>query len=115
MTSLETRIYRNRDVEAVYAYVPPGHRHVRFALKTRDQVIVLQEATVAGLVRAYAWTVLHPSNKAAVLRVKKLPPEKRKPGYAEHQAMEEALGEKALRIIMDELEVLGISSEEVKG
>ncbi len=97
-----TRIYRNQDVEAVYAYIPPGHRHVRLVIEAGDQRIVLQEATVAGIVRAYLNILLHPARRAVVLRNRRV---QGKPGYAEHQLVEDKWDEEAL----EELAQLGLA------
>ncbi len=81
------RVYRNRDVESIYAFIPPGHKHIRLVIETSDQVIVLQEAAVAGIVRAYLNVLLHPARRAIALKSKRI---KGKPGYAEHQLVEQA-------------------------
>ena len=96
------KVYRNQDVEAVYAYIPPGHRHVRLVLEAKDQRIVLQEATVAGIVRAYLDILLHPARRAVALKNKRI---RGKPGYAEHQLVEDKWDEEAL----EELARLGLT------
>ncbi|ABN69577.1 hypothetical protein Smar_0468 [Staphylothermus marinus F1] len=96
------RIYKNEDVEEIIAAIPENHYHVRFLIKFRDQTILLQEATVAALVRAYAYTALHPFRKGIILRRKTLSKEEKKPGYATHQLIEITGSEdKAVKIITD--------------
>ncbi len=92
------KVYRNQDVEAVYAYIPPGHRHIRLVVETRDQKIVFQEATVAGMVRAYLDVLLHPTRRAVALKKKHV---QGKPGYAEHQLVEDKWDEDALRELVE--------------
>ena len=82
------RVYSSSGLRRVIAFIPPGHYHVRFILEFEDQVIVLQESSVAGLVRAFAGTVLHPSRRALELRVSRVGKRDRKPGYAEWQLLE---------------------------
>jgi hypothetical protein len=106
---VEVKIYRNKDMEAIYAIIPPGHSHTRFVLKARDTVIVLQEATVAALLRAYAMTTLHPSNRATAMFFKRLPPSLRKRGFAEYQAVDEVVGDKAVERVRSDLEGLGLT------
>lgn len=102
-------MYRNSDIKAIYAFIPPGHRHVRFMVEAGEEIIVLQEATVAGLVRAYAMTALHPVNKGIVLRTERIPSPPRKQDFAEYQVLEETLGEEALKEIEARLGELGIT------
>jgi predicted hydrolase (HD superfamily) len=82
------KIYRNEDVEEIIAAVPNGHYHVRFLIRFKDQEILLQEATVAAIVRAYALTALHPVRRGIVLRRKILSKDKKK-GFASAQLIEE--------------------------
>ena len=63
------KIYRNEDVEEIVACIPEEHRHVRLILKLSDQTIILQEATVAAIVRAYLNIALHPTRKYIRVRV----------------------------------------------
>lgn len=80
------RIYRNEDVKKIVACIPQGHLHTRFIIELSDQVIVLQEATVAGIVRAFALTSLHPTRRYIVLTSQS--PENAKKGFAKHQLIE---------------------------
>ncbi|ADI31470.1 hypothetical protein [Staphylothermus hellenicus] len=99
---MDLRVYRNEDVEEIIAAIPVNHYHVRFLIKFRDQTILLQEATVAALLRAYAYTALHPFRKGIILRRKALGKKEKKPGYATHQLIEVADSEdEAVKIITD--------------
>ncbi|WP_448577933.1 hypothetical protein [Thermosphaera sp.] len=80
------KIYKNEDVKKILACIPQGHLHTRFIIELNDQVIVLQEATVAGLVRAYALTSLHPTRRSVML-VSQTPRDV-KQGFAKHQLIE---------------------------
>lgn len=82
------KIYRNEDVEEIILAIPHKHYHVRCVIKFRDQTILLQEATLAALVRSYLSILLHPVKKGVILRKTCLSKEERKPGYAECQLIE---------------------------
>lgn len=97
----QIKVYRNEDLEAVIAAIPRGHYHIRLAIITKDQVIVLHEATIAGIVRAYINIAAHPLKKAIALFRKEL--QVRKHGYAKHQLVEEELGEDAIISFMEEI------------
>jgi len=62
--------------------------HTRFILDLGDQVMVLHEAAVAALVRAYALVATHPTRRAVELEIRRLGKRERKPGYAEWQLLE---------------------------
>jgi hypothetical protein len=82
------RVIRNQDVEEVRVEVPEGHEHLRITVRLVDGMeIVLQEATVAGIVRAYVSIKTHPTLLGVRLRGKPLGD--RKAGYAEWQLLEE--------------------------
>jgi len=83
---MSLKIYRNKDVKRVIAFIPPGHRHVRIYIEFRDQSIILQEASISAILRAYVNVSHHPTRKAYELVNTKL--EKRKYGYAEYQLIE---------------------------
>ncbi len=82
----DIQIFRNRDVEELMIGVPEGHMHLRLILKIRGRYYVLQEATVAAIVRGYINIKTHPSKKAVKMMGRKL--QDRKAGYAEHQLVE---------------------------
>jgi len=101
--SKPVRVYRNEDVKRVVAFIPPGHRHVRILIELENQVIVLQEASAAGVVRAYIDVVTHPSRRAVELVSRRLPEELRKQGYAEFQLVESGRSEDEVFREMQEL------------
>jgi hypothetical protein len=82
-------VIKNEEIMELLLDVPEGHRHLRarFALADGSE-IVLQEATVANLVRAYVTIKTHPSTNG--LRLKGTRLEERKEGYAEWQLIETA-------------------------
>ncbi|MEM0094111.1 MAG: hypothetical protein QW753_07075 [Thermofilum sp.] len=83
---MSARVVRNEEVSRIVAFIPPGHTHVRLILELGDQTLILQEATVAAIVRAYISITTHPLRRAVELAAAK--PSARKPGYAEHQLLE---------------------------
>ncbi len=66
----DLKVYRNEDVLEIIATIPRGHYHTRFLIRFKDQEILLQEATVAALVRAYVLVSLHPLRRGLILRNK---------------------------------------------
>ena len=80
-------IIHNEDVKELAAEIPEGHRHLRTTIMLRDgKEFVLQEATVASLVRAYIVVKTHPQKIRMRLTGKALAA--RKGGYAEWQLVE---------------------------
>jgi len=88
MTGQNPRVYPNECIRKIIAFIPDGHLHARFMLDLGDQVIVLHEAAVAALVRAYAIVATHPTRRAVELESRRLPKKGRKLGYAEWQLLE---------------------------
>ncbi len=84
----EPLLYPLESVRRVIAFIPPGHYHVRLLLETCRQTMIFHEATIAGIVRAYAIVALHPSRRAIELIGLKLPASRRKHGFAEYQLVE---------------------------
>ena len=65
---LSELVIRNADVLSLELGVPEGHRHLRATLRLADGTsLVLQEATVANLVRAYIGVVTHPTRRGVRL------------------------------------------------
>ena len=95
---------RNEDIESVLLAVPEGHRHLRLVIRPKDgQTIVLQEATVAAIVRAYTTIKTHPSKRAIKMVSRK--PEGLKKGYAADQLIEvEVDDEEVIRELTEILE-----------
>ncbi|BEP16669.1 hypothetical protein PYJP_00210 [Pyrofollis japonicus] len=85
---MTTQLYPNECVKRIVAFVPEGHLHARFMIEFCDKTIILHEATVAGLVRAFALVALHPQRRAAELTVKHLSEDEKKPVFAEWQLLE---------------------------
>lgn len=79
-------MYRNEDVQRVVAFIPPNHRHIRLVVEFKDQIIVMNEAAVAAIVRAYIDVATHPTRKAVELAHASIT--ERKPGYAKDQLIE---------------------------
>ena len=101
---MKPRVYSNEEVRRIIAFIPPGHHHVRLILELADKTIILQEATVAAIVRAYASTALHPTRRAVELVHHVLSPRDKKHGFASHQLIEsgrreEEVLEEATRIL----------------
>ncbi len=95
-------IIKNEDIDSVLLAVPEGHRHLRLALTTKDgKKVVLQEAAVAAIVRAYVTVKTHPQMRAIKLISAK--PEHLKEGYAADQLIEseadEAVIEQMTRLL----------------
>jgi len=85
---LRVRVLRNEDVSKIIAFIPPRHIHTRVALFIGDDVLILQQATVDALIRAYASVALHPTRRAIELTSVKLFKGARKDGFAEYQLIE---------------------------
>lgn len=84
---------------------------MRVILELEDQVVVLHEATVAAIARAYMDVVAHPLRRAVQLRRAALAERKR--GYAEHQLLEVDRGED--EIVEEAEKVLEACAERVSG
>jgi uncharacterized protein YpmB len=82
----KVRIYRNDEVYRVISYIPKGHRHIRVYIETSDSRIVLQEATVSAILRAFIGVKMHPKKLAIELRLESL--DNVKEGYAKYQLIE---------------------------
>jgi len=81
-------ILRNGDIKEIVAEIPEGHKHLRTRILLQDGTgIILQEATVANIVRAYINIKTHPRRQRIVLKGKRL--KRRKEDYAEWQLIEE--------------------------
>jgi len=93
----QPRVYPNECVHRIIAFIPEDHMHVRFVVELSDQTIVLHEAVVAALVRAYALVATHPVRRAVELESRQLGRGERKPGYAEWQLLETSRSEEEVR------------------
>jgi len=85
----EQKILANADIREIELSVPEGHQHLRTVIRLRSgEEIVLQEATVANLVRAYVGIKTHPSRTSCRLTGRSLEEKERKRGFAEWQLLE---------------------------
>ncbi len=83
-------ILANADIRQIEVAPPAGHQHLRTTITLQDgRKIVLQEATVANLVRAYIDIKTHPQREMVRLSGKELSVEERKEGFAGWQLLEE--------------------------
>ena len=85
---MKKMVFRNEDVERVLMGVPKEHRHIRTIVETKDELFVLQEATIAGIVRAYITLKTHPLRDGVELV--RTVCDDRKRGYAKQQLLESA-------------------------
>ena len=84
-----TRILTNADIAEITIAPPLGHLHLRTTIKLRSgEEIVLQEATVANLVRAYIGIKTHPQKTSCRIIGQELTKEEMKKGFAPWQLLE---------------------------
>jgi len=85
----QQRILANADIAEIVLAPPPGHQHLRATIKLHSgEEIVLQEATVANLVRAYVAIKTHPQKTSCRLIGRELSEGERKDGFAVWQLLE---------------------------
>jgi hypothetical protein len=72
-----------------------------------DGIIVLHEATVENIVRAFVEVEMHPSRRAIVLEGREL--ERRKEGYSKYQLLEVEMSDEEVENMITE--ILGLGSE----
>ena len=85
-----SRILANADIAEIVVASPEGHQHLRTTLKLQNgETIILQEATVANLVRAYISIKTHPQTNSIRLIGKELNESEKKKGFASWQLLEE--------------------------
>ncbi len=78
----------NEKIREVILEVPAGHRHLRTSLLLHDGTqVILQEATIANIVRAYVTIKTHPLKSAVRLRGRSIGGGK--PEFAGYQLLEE--------------------------
>jgi len=86
----QRRILSNADIAEITLAPPPGHQHLRATLKLQSgEEIVLQEATVANLVRAYIGIKTHPQTNSCRLVGRELSAAEKKREFAAWQLLEE--------------------------
>ncbi len=84
------RILANADIAELVLAPPQGHQHLRATIKLHSgEEIILQEATVANLVRAYVGIKTHPKRKSYRLIGCELAEAETKDGFASWQLLEE--------------------------
>ena len=83
---MRKRIYRNQDIKRLVVGTPLGHQHIRLKMEFNDgEVLVLQEATIAGIVRAFVNIKMHPKRHVIELISQEV---KGKSGFAKHQLID---------------------------
>jgi hypothetical protein len=106
-------LLRNRAVARIVVGIPEDHEHLRARIESASgDVITLQEATLAALVRAYVDIKTHPNLLAVELRSELI--EARKPGFAEHQLLEVGASQEALRAELANRPSTSVSSDETE-
>jgi len=106
MTQDEVRVIKTDGVTRVVAFIPPGHRHTRILIELKSgEKLIFQQATIDGIIRAYASVALHPSRKAFELTLKRLGTKERKEGFAKWQLVESGRSED--EIMEDIMEIYG--------
>jgi len=86
----QQQILANADIAEIVLAQPTGHRHLRATIRLHSGAeIVLQEATVANLVRAYVGVKTHPQKVSCRLVGRELSETERKDGFAIWQLLEE--------------------------
>ncbi len=87
------RILANADIKEIVLAPPRGHQHLRATIKLHSgEEIILQEATVANLVRAYVGIKTHPKRKSYRLIGRELAEGEMKKGFAAWQLLEKENG-----------------------
>jgi len=79
---------RNEDIKEILVEIPDGHKHIRAKITLQDDTeLVLQEAAVANITRAYITVKTHPQKKSVKLKGRQLTD--KKDDYADWQLLEE--------------------------
>jgi hypothetical protein len=79
---------RNEDIKEILVEIPEGHKHVRTKITLQDNTeLVLQEAAIANITRAYITVKTHPQKESVKLKGRQLTD--KKDGYAGWQLLEE--------------------------
>jgi len=85
----DRRVLANADITEISLVTPRGHKHLRTTIKLQSgEEIVLQEATVANLVRAYVGIKTHPQRKGCRLIGRELSEGDKKKAFASWQLIE---------------------------
>lgn len=87
------RILANADIAEIVLGAPRGHQHLRATIKLHSgEELILQEATVANLVRAYVGIKTHPQKKGCRLVGRELSEGAKKKEFASWQLLEKESG-----------------------
>ena len=79
---------RNEDIKEILVEIPEGHKHIRTKITLQDGTeLVLQEAAIANITRAYITVKTHPQRESVKLKGRQLTD--KKDGYADWQLLEE--------------------------
>ena len=79
---------RNEDIKEILVEIPKGHRHIRTKITLQDDTeLVLHEAAIANITRAYITVKTHPQKESVKLKGRQLTD--KKDGYADWQLLEE--------------------------
>jgi hypothetical protein len=79
---------KNEDIKEILVEIPEGHRHIRTTITLQDDTeLVLQEAAIANITRAYITVKTHPQKESVKLKGRQLT--EKKDGYADWQLLEE--------------------------
>lgn len=90
--SEKRRILSNADITEIIIAPPDRHQHLRTTIKLHSgEEIVLQEATVASLVRGYIGIKTHPTRKSCRLIGEELSEGEMKEGFAAWQLLEQEM------------------------
>jgi ADP-ribose pyrophosphatase YjhB (NUDIX family) len=101
---------RNRDLKRIIIGVPKGHVHKRVIMELSDGLIVLHEATVENLVRAFVEVEMHPFRRAIVLEGREL--ERRKEGYSKYQLLEVEMSDEEVEDLITRMLGLDVGESE---
>lgn len=83
------RTLANADIAEIVLAPPRGHQHLRATIKLHTgEEIILQEATVANLVRAYVGIKTHPKRRSYRLVGRELSEGEKKKAFASWQLLE---------------------------
>ena len=92
--AFQQRILTNADIAEILLAPPPGHQHLRAVIRLHSgEEFVLQEATVANLVRAFVTVKTHPQKNSCRLIGREVVEGELKKGFAGWQLLEEGSNE----------------------
>ena len=80
-------VIRNEDLEWILIGIPEGHTHIRTILNIKGlPYLILQQATVSGLIRGFLNVLLHPLKRG--IKLQRASVSNQKSGYAKNQLLE---------------------------